>query len=98
MMGIRFDVQRAVYIDATVNHADAVSGNSDDPFNKVLAGMNRVMEHDDVAALHLSVRQEVTPEAAISEMQFIYQQIIADQQSFLHRLRRNLERLHDKCH
>src|SRR2546428_13687369 len=57
----------------------------------------RKLEHDDVAATDFAIREEAPDQPFLEgETEFVDQQVVADQESILHRPRRNLERLDDK--
>src|SRR5437763_16111072 len=86
----------AFYVNATHNHAVAVAVYSNSSLPDILDVMNGIMKDNNVSVLHFPVRQEMAPEAVIAEMQFVHQQVIADEEGILLGLRRNLERLHHK--
>src|SRR5579864_8268409 len=81
---------------AFLDQLDAVSRHADHALHKVLRWVDWIVEHNDVAAANLPVRNDVIGDSASPVTQFIDQEVITDQQRVLHRLGRNLERLHDK--
>ena len=59
--------------------------------------LKRKFENNDVAAAYFAIRENmVVPMSAPAENKFVHEQVIADEQSRLHGLRRNLEGLNDK--
>src|ERR1700690_1494512 len=62
----------------------------------MLAGINRILENDDVAMLNMTIRHEGVPEPSAAIAQFVHQKVVADKQGVLHGFRRNLEGLHDE--
>src|SRR6266478_5286491 len=74
-----------------------IAGKANDAFHKMLMIRVRKFENDDVTALQLAIRKKfLVPGAGAAENKLIYQKMVADQQSLLHRWRRDLEGLHDK--
>src|SRR5882724_11618645 len=74
-----------------------IAGKANDAFHKMLMIRVRKFENDDVTALQLAIRKKfLVPGAGAAENKLIHQQMVADQQSLLHRWRRNLEGLYDK--
>jgi hypothetical protein len=63
----------------------------------MLTGVHRIIKNDDVAALYFAIGEKMAPEAITAEVEFVDQQVVADEQSVLHGLGRNLESLHDEC-
>ena len=47
-----------VDVDALVDETQAIAGQRDNAFHKVLRGVHRVMEYDNVAPLHFAVGQQ----------------------------------------
>src|SRR5581483_654103 len=66
-------------------------------FHKMLRWIYRIVKDNNIAAVYWPVRHDVIPQAASSVTKFVHQQIIADEQSILHGLRRNLKRLDNEC-
>ena len=52
-------VRCAVQMNDLVHDPDAISGNTDHPLHVVLPDVERVLEDDDVAALHFLVGQKM---------------------------------------
>ncbi len=68
-----------------VNHSNAVSGKTDGALDIVLLDIERIAEHDDIAAAHIPVRQQVAGNLARRRInQLIHQQVIADKQRVFH--------------
>ena len=82
-----------VYPNLFIDQADAVTGNSNHALDEVLGRVDWVMEHNDVAALDVAIRDESARIAATAEMQLIHKEVIPNQQSFLHGFGRDLEGL-----
>ena len=74
-----------------------ITGYADHALDEMLGRINRVMEHNDIATADVAIGKQMTQGAGgAAEMNFIHQQIIANQQSALHGFRGNLESLHHK--
>src|SRR5258706_11697315 len=83
----------SLYID----QLDMIAGNSDDPLHVVFLKVDGMAEHDDVAALHILVRQEEPAEKAFWRIcQLVHNEMVAGKQRVVHRRRRNHERLSDQ--
>ena len=78
VMYVGFDGGNCVYVNPAVDEPDVVARHSDHALHKMHARIDRVMEHDNVSALHLAVRQDTFPETVGSEMQFVHQKVVAD--------------------
>ena len=67
-----------------------------DTFHVMRMIVKRKLENDDVAAADARYGRNFVPGAAAAKYKFVHQQMVADQQRRLHRLRGNLESLHDE--
>src|SRR5687768_7200953 len=65
-----------VHLQSASFEADTVTGHTDDPLYKVLHRVYRVAENDDVAALHVAIRQQRSPEAIVAVHHFVHQQVV----------------------
>ena len=84
----------AVQVDLFVDQADAVAGNTDHALDVVFLDIQRIPEHDNVAALYRFVRQQVTGEGPGGCVRHaVDDEMIADEQVVFHRRRRNHEGL-----
>src|SRR6185437_2379294 len=88
----------AIHIDPAVNQAKLVAWNANDSLDEMDAGIDGIVKHDDVAAANWPVRNDLVPEAVLTEVEFVDEQIVANQQCILHRLGGNLKRLHNEGH
>src|SRR5208337_833387 len=93
----------AIDEDLTINDLDVVARCADHSLHIVLTrflrflGLAGVLEHNHVAPPNLLVGEQVAEEAVLEcNPKFVHQQMVADQQSGLHRPGRNLESLHYK--
>src|SRR5215472_17518057 len=59
----------------------------------MLLGMDWIMKDHDVAAVDRFIGKQMPPHSPLGVMDFIDQQVVADQQRILHRRRGNLKRL-----
>src|ERR1700735_1299056 len=74
-----------------------VSGQTDHALYVVRMIVKREFEDHNVAALNCPVREKLFVPSPVSfENKFVYEQMISDQESRLHGLRRNFESLHDE--
>jgi hypothetical protein len=75
----------AVEHQLLVDDPDAVAGQADGPLHVILLDIHRIAEHDDIAAAHLPIGQDVLGNGARGrEGQLIHQDVIAHQQRGLH--------------
>src|SRR5690349_17327450 len=86
----------AVHENLSPEQMHAVSRHSDDAFYKMLLRMDRITKDDDIAAMDRRIRHQPIPDAAFTVMNFIDQQVVADQQRIFHGFRRNLESLREE--
>src|SRR5450755_286901 len=75
----------AVQVDLLVYELDVVARNTHAALHESLANIDRITEHDDVAALDVFVRQKVLGDRAGRGVgQLVHQEVIADEQRILH--------------
>src|ERR1700722_19063658 len=91
--GVSVILAHSVDIDVFVDQTYTITGNGDDSFHKVLVRVYGITENDNVLAAYGSVRHEPVPKVRMAVMRFIDEQVIAYQQSLLHRFRWYLESL-----
>src|SRR5665213_77916 len=95
MIRVRLIQTNAVQVHLLVDQADAVAGHSDAALDEGLTDIDGIAEHDDIAALHVGVRQEIFAHRAVGgEGQLIHQQMVADEECVFHGTRRNYIRLY----
>src|SRR5260370_17600224 len=71
---------------------------TDDPFHEMLVVGIGILENNNVAALQLTIGQNLfVPSARSAKNELIYQQVVADQKGAFHRSRWDLESLNDKA-
>src|SRR5579864_4148191 len=88
----------AIHIDLLVEDMDMVAGNSDHALYIVRVIVKWKFENDDVAVPDGPVREQLfIPRALAFKHKFIYQKMIANEQGWLHGLRRDFESLNDEC-
>ena len=84
----------AVQDQLLVHEADVVAGNPDGALHVIFLDVQRIAEHDDVAAAHVAVRQQHGARAVLRSVnQLVHQHVVANQQRALHRSAGNHERL-----
>ena len=93
---VRFRQRSAVHVHSPVDQAYAISRHSHHALHEVFAGMNRIVENDDISAVDRAVGQDMIQKSTAAIAQLIHQQIIPDQQGVLHGLGGNLKSLDDK--
>src|SRR5580704_14544371 len=87
----------AVHINALVDYTDAVTRQANHPLHIVWMVVEWKFEDDDIAAPDRAVRKKLfVPRGPTSEYKFVYEQVVPDQQGWLHGLRGNFESLNDK--
>ena len=87
----------AVEDEPLVHEVDVVAGHADGALDVILLDIERVAEHDDVAAPHVAIRQQVAgnrPRRRVDQL--VHQQVIADQQRPHHGGARYDEGLHQR--
>src|SRR5580765_3535841 len=73
-----------------------ISRHANYTLHKVLLRIHRIMEHNDVPARDLLIRHHMVANPGSAIAQLVDEQIVPNQQGILHRLRGNLEGLHDE--
>ena len=95
MIGVRLVKRLAVEEERLVLQVEMVAGNAHGAFHEGLRDIHGVTEDDDVAALDLVVRQQVTRDRTGGRVgKLVHQQVIADQQGIFHGAGRDDESLH----
>ena len=85
-MHVSFRQWRAIDIDLPIDQPDMVSGDAYDSLHKVQSRIERIVKHDDVAALHLAIGQRPAEKIVGAEVQLIHQKVIASEKRILHGL------------
>ena len=88
--------QVAVEHQLLVHQAYMIARDADGALDVIHGDVERIAEHDDVAAPRFPVRQQFAPWAGRRVYQLIHQNVIADQQRAHHGCARNYERLHQR--
>src|SRR5215471_6274223 len=96
MYGIALGQCLVIYKHGLIAKADFVARESNHAFYEMLRGINRVVKNHDVSAFQVVVRHEPVPNSTLAKMDFVYKKIIANQERFLHGLRRDLKCLHNE--
>ena len=86
----------AVHPHPLAGHAHPIARQSDHAFDEMLGRIQWVAKNNDVSAADLAIGKQLAPSSAPAVMDFIHQQVVADQQSLLHGFRGDLEGLRQK--
>jgi len=98
MDDIGFVEQLAVDEDLLVDDFQVIAGQTDDALHEMRMVLIRIFEDDDVAALEITVGKKFfVPMTTATEDKFVDEEMVADEEGFLHRRRRNLEGLDDEA-
>src|SRR5689334_230776 len=97
VMHVNFFRRNAIHVYTAIDQPYPITGYSYHAFHKMLSGIYGITENDNIPAPHPPVRHDRVPEPAAAVPQFVYQQVVANQQRVLHGLRRYLKSLHDEC-
>src|SRR5215470_3224855 len=93
MHNVRLDQELSVDIHVAIDDFQVIARQADHAFDEMLVIIVRILEHNNVAALQRAIGQKffVPGIAAPAENEFVDEQMIPNEKSLLHRLRRDLE-------
>src|SRR5271166_1990577 len=86
----------AVHVDVLIDETDVVAWNTNHSLYEMLLRIDRISKYDDVLVINPTIWQEPIPSPGTGVMSFVHQQVIPYEQGIFHRLRRNLEGLHNE--
>src|SRR5581483_2882538 len=72
---VRFVNRIAVYEYFLVDQANAIAGDPDHAFHKVLCRIHRILEYDNVSTADVFVRKKMIPKAAAAVAELVYQKV-----------------------
>src|SRR5690348_15554528 len=82
----------SVEINHCVAQVNAIPRKADDAFYKILRRIDRIVKHDNVAALNGPVREKLSQDSSSgAEVELICQNEVPDEKGVFHGLRRNAE-------
>ena len=83
----------SIYKDLSAIQVNAIAWDSNHALHKMLSWLHGIAKDNDVIAPDLRIRQKGVPDASLSVMDLIDEQIIANKQRLFHRLRWDLKGL-----
>src|SRR5271166_4652854 len=94
--GVIIVLTNAIDVNMFVDEPHPVAGDRNNAFHEMLLRIDGIAKDNDVLPLNGVVRQEPFPKVRMSVVDLVHQKVVTDEQRLLHRLRRDLKRLHNK--
>src|SRR5215470_17191939 len=98
MYNVRLDQELSVDINVAIDDFQVIARQADHAFDEMLVIIVRILEHDNVAALQRAIGQKFFVPGIVmpAKDELVDEQMIPNEKSLLHRLRRNFECLEDE--